>query len=92
MAPPKAGLTAFCSGLRARMGPGEYVMTVKPGFIDSPMTGTCQPERRPVATPETIADGVLKTIDRQRDVVYLPGFWALVIARHRTSLSGYSRS
>lgn len=76
----KAGLTAFCSGLRARMATrGVHVMTVKPGFIDSPMTAHVNPKGALWATPETIADGILKAIDRQRDVVYLPGFWALVM-------------
>ena len=76
----KAGLTAFCSGLRARMATrGVHVVTVKPGFIDSPMTAHITKKGALWATPEAIAEGVLKAIDRQRDVVYLPGFWALIM-------------
>ena len=43
------------------------------------MTAHVNPKGALWATPETIADGILKAIDRQRDVVYLPGFWALVM-------------
>jgi hypothetical protein len=76
----KAGLTAFCSGLRARMATrGVHVVTVKPGFIDSPMTAHITKKGALWATPDAIAEGVLKAIDRQRDVVYLPGFWALIM-------------
>jgi len=76
----KAGLTAFCSGLRARMAAhGVHVITVKPGFIDSPMTAHIAKKGALWATPEAIAAGILKAIDRQRDVVYLPGFWALIM-------------
>lgn len=76
----KAGLTAFCSGLRARMSTrGVHVITIKPGFIDSPMTAHIAKKGALWATPEAIAAGILNAIDRQRDVVYLPGFWALIM-------------
>ena len=76
----KAGLTAFCSGLRARMAArGVHVLTVKPGFIDSPMTAHITKKGALWATPERIAEGTLNAIDRRRNVVYLPGFWALIM-------------
>ena len=31
------------------------------------------------ATPETIAKGIINGIDKKRDVVYLPGFWRLIM-------------
>ena len=72
----KAGLTAFCSGLRSRMRErGVHVVTVKPGFIDSPMTAHIAKKGALWATPESIAIGIVSAIDKQRDVVYLPGFW-----------------
>lgn len=76
----KAGLTAFCSGLRARMAARRvHVVTVKPGFIDSPMTAHIAKKGALWATPETIARGIVKGIDKKRDVVYLPGFWRLIM-------------
>ena len=76
----KAGLTAFCSGLRARMAARRvHVVTVKPGFIDSPMTAHIAKKGALWATPEAIAKGIVSAIDKKRDVVYLPGFWRLIM-------------
>lgn len=76
----KAGLTAFCSGLRARMAARHvHVVTVKPGFIDSPMTAHIAKKGVLWATPATIAKGIVNAIDKKRDVVYLPGFWRLIM-------------
>ncbi len=76
----KAGLTAFCSGLRARMAARRvHVVTVKPGFIDSPMTAHIARKGALWATPDAIAKGIVTAIDKKRDVVYLPGFWRLIM-------------
>ncbi len=76
----KAALTAFCSGLRARMAARRvHVVTVKPGFIDSPMTAHITKKGALWATPEAVAAGIVNAIDKQRDVVYLPGFWRLIM-------------
>ena len=76
----KAGLTAFCSGLRARMSARRvHVVTIKPGFIDSPMTAHILKKGALWATPEAVAAGIVNAIDKQRDVVYLPGFWRLIM-------------
>ncbi len=76
----KAGLTAFCSGLRSRMAARRvHVVTVKPGFIDSPMTAHIAKKGALWATPDAIAKGIINAIDNKRDVVYLPGFWRLIM-------------
>lgn len=76
----KAGLTAFCSGLRARMAPRRvHVVTVKPGFIDSPMTAHIAKKGALWATPEAVAKGIIDAIDKKRNVVYLPGFWRFIM-------------
>ena len=61
-----------------------HIVTVKPGFIDSPMTAHIAKKSALWATPETIAMGIINGIDKKRDVVYLPGFWRLlmVISAH----------
>ena len=76
----KAGLTAFCSGLRARMAARRvHVVTVKPGFIDSPMTAHIAKKGALWATPDAVAEGIVRAIDKKRDVVYLPGFWRFIM-------------
>jgi decaprenylphospho-beta-D-erythro-pentofuranosid-2-ulose 2-reductase len=75
----KAGLSAYLSGLRARMQAfGVHVMTVKPGFVDTPMTASIK--KGPLfSAPEKIATGIIKSAAKRRNSVYLPGFWTLIM-------------
>lgn len=75
----KAGLTAFTDGVRNRLYPaGVNVVTVKPGFVDTPMTAHIQ--KGPLfAKPEAVAKGIHKALTRGADVVYLPGFWRWIM-------------
>jgi decaprenylphospho-beta-D-erythro-pentofuranosid-2-ulose 2-reductase len=71
----KAGLSAYLSGLRNRLHhSGVQVTTVLPGFVDTAMTYGKEGMFL-VAPPERIARGIVRAVDRRRDVVYLPGFW-----------------
>ena len=71
----KALVTAFLSGLRQRLGKvGVGVVTIKPGFVDTPMTAAF-PKGPLWARPESVAQGIVKAIDRRSGTVYLPGFW-----------------
>jgi decaprenylphospho-beta-D-erythro-pentofuranosid-2-ulose 2-reductase len=71
----KALVTAFASGLRQRLrGSGVAVITIKPGFVDTPMTAAF-PKGPLWAKPEQIGAGIVRAIDRSTPVVYLPGFW-----------------
>lgn len=75
----KAALDAFLSGLRNRLTKhGVKVLTIKPGFVDTPMTASFK--KGPLwATPDTIACGIVRAVEGQRDVVYLPWFWCLIM-------------
>jgi decaprenylphospho-beta-D-erythro-pentofuranosid-2-ulose 2-reductase len=76
----KAALTTFCSGLRNRLDRhGVNVITIKPGFVITPMTSGMK--LGPLAaTPEKIAEGIVRAIQKRRDVVYLPWFWRIIMA------------
>ncbi len=75
----KAGLTAYLAGLRNRLAPaGVHVVTVKPGFVDSPMTAGLE-KNRLFAPPSAVAEAILRAVERRRDVVYVPGFWRLIM-------------
>lgn len=71
----KALVTAFLSGLRQRLGKsGVGVVTIKPGFVDTPMTAAFA--KGPLwARPERVAQGIVRALDRRSNTVYLPGFW-----------------
>jgi decaprenylphospho-beta-D-erythro-pentofuranosid-2-ulose 2-reductase len=71
----KALVTTFTSGLRQRLQPrGVSVVTVKPGFVDTPMTAAFA-KNALWAQPAAVAAGIVRAMDRKSDVVYLPGFW-----------------
>jgi decaprenylphospho-beta-D-erythro-pentofuranosid-2-ulose 2-reductase len=71
----KGAFSLFLQGLRNRMQKhGVHVVTVKPGFVASPMTRHVKQGPLFVG-PDVIAQGILKAIERKKDVVYLPWFW-----------------
>ena len=71
----KAAVSSFLSGLRQRLdGQGINVLTIKPGFVDTPMTRAFK-KGALWAKPEQVARGIVAAIDRRRGVVYLPWFW-----------------
>lgn len=75
----KGMTTIFLQGLRNRLQPsGVRVMTIKPGFVDTPMTKDFK-KGLLWATPEQVAGDILKGIEKQRDVLYTPFFWRYIM-------------
>jgi len=79
----KAGLSTFADGLRHYLyGSGVHVMTVKPGFIDTPMTyGMDSPL---IASREKVAKQILRAAKRRVHTLYTPGIWRyiMLLIRH----------
>ena len=76
----KGGLNLFLQGLRNRLAPaGVHVLTVKPGFVDTPMTQGLEGLFL-VASPEKVARDVLVAWRKGRDVLYTPWFWRWILA------------
>jgi decaprenylphospho-beta-D-erythro-pentofuranosid-2-ulose 2-reductase len=75
----KAAVSAFLSGLRQRLDKkGVNVLTIKPGFVDTPMTRDFK-KGALWAKPEGVARGIVRAVDRRRAVVYLPWFWSIIM-------------
>lgn len=75
----KGMVSLFLQGLRNRLAKCDVqVLTIKPGFVDTPMTAAL-PKGALWAKPEAIARGIVRAIDGKRDEVYLPGFWWLIM-------------
>ncbi len=71
----KSGLDAFLSGLRQRLfAAGVSVTTIKPGFVDTPMTIDFD-KNFLWASPQKIGNGIYRAMQNGKAVVYLPGFW-----------------
>ena len=76
----KAAVSIFCEGLRARLfHAGVHVLTIKPGFVDTPMTKGLPLPGPLVATPERVARDIKRAVERRANVVYTLGFWALIM-------------
>lgn len=71
----KAAVTTFTSGLRQRLAKhGVKVITIKPGFVDTPMTAAFK-KGVAWARPATVAKDISEAIIRGRPVIYSPSFW-----------------
>ncbi len=76
----KAMVTTFTSGLRQRLyKSGVSVVTIKPGFVDTPMTAEFK-KGLLWAKPIAVATKIVKAIDTRKDEVYVPMFWWAVMA------------
>jgi len=75
----KAGASVFTDGLRGRMAAsGVHVVNIKPGMVDTPMTEGLK--KGPLFTsPEVVARGVVKAIEKKKSTAYVPGYWRLVM-------------
>ena len=75
----KGALTVFLQGLRNRLSKSNvHVLTIKPGFVDTPMTKDFKKGFLWVS-PEVISKGIYNAIKKKREVVYLPFFWRYIM-------------
>jgi short-subunit dehydrogenase len=76
----KAGLSAYLGGLRNRLhASGVTVLTIKPGFVDSPMTAHLRKSTL-FASPEKVARDIARAIEKGSNVLYTPAFWFWIMA------------
>lgn len=75
----KAALTAYLAGLRNRLQPaGVRVITVKPGFVDTPMIAHFKPSPL-TASPQAVARDILRAAARGNGNLYTPWFWRWIM-------------
>jgi decaprenylphospho-beta-D-erythro-pentofuranosid-2-ulose 2-reductase len=75
----KGGVERFLQGLRNRLhASGVTVLTIKPGFVDTPMTAGVK-KNLLFASPRRVGRSIHRAIERRRDVVYIPWFWRPVM-------------
>jgi decaprenylphospho-beta-D-erythro-pentofuranosid-2-ulose 2-reductase len=71
----KAAVSTFMQGLRNRLAKsGVAVLTIKPGFVDTPMTAD-KPKGLLFAQSRSVGKRIYKAMLQRKDVVYLPWFW-----------------
>lgn len=75
----KAGFTAYLSGLRQKYARRPLqVMTVRPGFVATAMTKGMDLPVALTTTPERLAAGILRALDRGRPV-HVDPIWRLIM-------------
>ncbi len=71
----KGGLAIFLQGLRQRLyRSGVTVVTLKPGFVDTPMTAG-MPKNALFSGARRAGRAIHRAIEGRRDVAYVPWFW-----------------
>jgi short-subunit dehydrogenase len=76
----KAAVTAFSSGLGQRLyRKGVHVVTIKPGFVSTPMTSAFK-KGALWAAPSRVAADIVAAMDSGKPVLYTPWFWRLIMA------------
>jgi short-subunit dehydrogenase len=75
----KGCLNIFLAGLRHRLArSGVTVLTIKPGFVDTPMTKDF-PKGMLWASPATVARDIYRAVEKRRSVIYTPWFWRWIM-------------
>ena len=98
----KGGLERYVEGLQHRLalanrtaGSKLSIHLVKPGFVDTPMTEGMAKSGPLWASPISVARAMRRGVLRGRRVIYVPGFWRLImmaicsvpsVILHRTKL------
>jgi decaprenylphospho-beta-D-erythro-pentofuranosid-2-ulose 2-reductase len=76
----KAAISVFAGGLRNHVAKnGVQVLTVKPGFVDTPMTASMDKSGPLWAKPEQIAACIDIGLKKKKDVIYAPWFWQVIM-------------
>ena len=65
--------------LNALSGKGVHVVTVKPGFVATPMTAGLPLPGPLVATPDQVASDIVRAVEKRKDVLYTRWFWAIIM-------------
>jgi short-subunit dehydrogenase len=75
----KAAVSTFAAGLRHRFARTPIrVVTVHPGFVDTPMTAHLQ-KGALWATPDRVARDIERALDRANGVLHTPWFWRWIM-------------
>lgn len=75
----KAVVDTYLEGFRARLeSNGIQVMTIKPGFVDTPMTKDFK-KRLLWVSADTVAQKIVNSFEKNKNIVYIPWFWFFIM-------------
>ena len=75
----KGSIAIYFQGLRNRLFPsGVTVLTIKPGFVDTPMTAHLT--KNPLfASAESVGRGIYDSMISGKDIAYIPSYWRIIL-------------
>ncbi|MBX3062240.1 MAG: SDR family oxidoreductase [Anaerolineae bacterium] len=75
----KGAVTLFAGGVRSRLAKvGVNVVTIKPGFVDTPMTANLK-KNLLYADPKSVGKRIHAAMLKGEDIVYAPFFWMFIM-------------
>ena len=76
----KGALSIYCQGLRNRLYKSNvHVLTIKPGFVKTPMTAELK--QGPLfVEPQLVAKDICKAIESKKNQLYTPWFWWIIMS------------
>lgn len=75
----KGALAVFLEGFRNELYTSNVtVLTIKPGFVDTPMTAAIK-KGMLFVPPERIAADIVRSIQKKKDITYSPFFWFFIM-------------
>lgn len=76
----KAALSTYMESLRYRLrGTGVRVVTIKPGYVATPMTAGQKLPRPLTTSADAAAKRIAAACERGSGVVYVPGYWGAIM-------------
>lgn len=76
----KAALSTYMESLRFRLrGTAVRVVTVKPGFVATPMTAGAKAPKALTISADAAAKRIAAACERGSGVVYVPGYWGAIM-------------
>ena len=81
----KAALSTYLDALRFRLQPrGVRVVTVKPGYVATPMIAGVRTPRPLTVSADDAARRIARAAEQGRAVAYVPGYWRAImwVVRH----------
>lgn len=75
----KGATAIFCQGLRRRLfRHGVHLLTIKPGFVRTPMTAHFS-QGRLFVSPQRVARDIVCAIHRKKNLLYTPWYWRWIM-------------
>lgn len=75
----KAGFTAFLDGLRNYLYPfGVHVVTIKPGYVSTPMTRHLSLPKKLTISPEKASELIYTALMKKKNIAFIPSKWKFI--------------